>query len=280
MIRLALAFTILVALPAAAETLRPYTPGGAPCAGACSYAWARERFGVPVGEPHRLTIPQGSVVSQMSYAKHGVPYTFAERAMLAEDEPGQGYMFEVEGVPYMMVQLDACANWAVMQPPASGSILGEDGGQGVAGTDIASLAKSLFASPAGYGANGIVPAIGSAPLAPATPLFDRVGPSAKPPVAPVASLGVQSAIPQSAIRKSALRKPAIPQPEPLPLPLPSPVPLPASIWLLALALGGLGALKHRKEVVLIVEDRSVAFCAGDSKGNVKLNSTPLPAVPR
>jgi len=75
---------------------------------------------VPEGIPERMVIPAGSIVIQMSYAKDGVPYTFSESAILMEDEPGQGYFFEANGRTYMMVQLDACQNWAVMLPPTQG----------------------------------------------------------------------------------------------------------------------------------------------------------------
>lgn len=117
---MALAALAALTVSAEAATLRPYTPGGSPCAGACDYEWARERFQVPEGVPQRMTIPADSIVTQMSYAKDGTPYTFSESAILMEDEPGQGYFFEADGQTYMMVQLDACENWAVMMPPVPG----------------------------------------------------------------------------------------------------------------------------------------------------------------
>lgn len=104
--------------PAYSAVVQMYTPGGAPCAGACDQEWAEKRFGVPHGEPKRLTIPAGSMVSQMSYAKDGVPYAINMTAMLAQDEPGEGYLFETDGITFMMVKLDVCQNWAVMLPPA------------------------------------------------------------------------------------------------------------------------------------------------------------------
>lgn len=109
---------MLMAGGASASTVQMYTPGGAPCAGACEQGWAVKRFGVPEGEPKRLIIPRGSMVVQMSYAKDGVPYAVSMSAMLAEDEPGEGYMFERDGIAFMMVKLDVCQNWAVMLPPA------------------------------------------------------------------------------------------------------------------------------------------------------------------
>jgi hypothetical protein len=115
-----LAALLALTVGSEAVTLRPYTPGGSPCAGACGYEWARDQFQVPEGVPERMVIPQGSIVTQMSYAKDGVPYTFSESAILMEDEPGQGYFFEVDSQTYMMVQLDACQNWAVMLPPVQG----------------------------------------------------------------------------------------------------------------------------------------------------------------
>jgi hypothetical protein len=117
---------LLIGGGAYAATLRMYTPGGAPCAGLCSYEWAREQFNVPEGIPERMTIPVGSIVTQMSYSKNGVAYAIPDSAILAEDEPGQGYFFTVDGVTYMMVQLDACQNWAVMLPPKPGLSYGPD----------------------------------------------------------------------------------------------------------------------------------------------------------
>lgn len=108
---------MLMAGSASASTVQMYTPGGAPCAGACEQGWAESRFGVPHGEPKRMTIPAGSMVVQMSYAKDGVPYAVNMSAMLAEDEPGEGYAFERDGVTFWMVKLDVCQNWAVMLPP-------------------------------------------------------------------------------------------------------------------------------------------------------------------
>ena len=114
----AFALIIYSCNPVQSATLRPYTPGGSPCAGACSYEWARDKFGAPVGKPERMMIPQGSVVTQMSYAKKGKPFAIADSAILAEDEPGQGYEFIRDGQTYWMVQIDKCQNWAVMLPPA------------------------------------------------------------------------------------------------------------------------------------------------------------------
>lgn len=108
---------MLMAGSASASTVQMYTPGGAPCAGACEQGWAESRFGVPHGIPKRMTIPAGSMVVQMSYAKDGVPYAVNMSAMLAEDEPGEGYLFERDGITFMMVKLDVCQNWAVMLPP-------------------------------------------------------------------------------------------------------------------------------------------------------------------
>lgn len=109
---------IVTAAPAESATVRMYTPGGAPCGDACTYEWAVEQFGVPEGEPARMVIPAGSFVTQMSYAKDGVPYSMTDSAVLAEDEPGIGYYFERDGATFMMVRLDVCGNWAVMTPPA------------------------------------------------------------------------------------------------------------------------------------------------------------------
>ena len=112
-------FVLMLASPAGATTLRQYTPGGSPCAGVCTYEWAREQFDVPEGIPYRMTIPAGSIVSQMSYGKNGKPYAIPDSAILMEDEPGLGYFFVRDGITFMMVQLDACENWAVMTPPVA-----------------------------------------------------------------------------------------------------------------------------------------------------------------
>lgn len=65
-----------------------------------------------------MVIPEGSIVTKMSYAKDGLPYAAKDSAVLAGDEPGEGYFFDLNGVTYMMVKLDACENWAVMIPPS------------------------------------------------------------------------------------------------------------------------------------------------------------------
>lgn len=118
---LLIAALVAASSPAGASTIRLYTPGGAPCAGLCSYEWAVERFQVPTGTPERMMIPKGSLVLQMSYARDGKPYAMTDSAMLAEDEPGQGYYFtDATGRTLMMVQLDRCQNWSVMQPPVAG----------------------------------------------------------------------------------------------------------------------------------------------------------------
>lgn len=112
--KIAIALFLFLPLSVQAATLRPYTPGGAPCAGACTYEWAVEQFDVPEGIPGRMMIPEGSIVVKMSYAKNGVPHAMDDSAVLSEDEPGEGYSFERHGVQYLMVKIDKCQNWAVM----------------------------------------------------------------------------------------------------------------------------------------------------------------------
>lgn len=112
--KIAIAALMLLPASATAATLRQYTPGGAPCAGACTYEWAVEQFKVPEGKPERMVIPEGTVVVKMSYAKKGVAYAMDDSAVLAEDEPGEGYFFDRHNIRYLMVKLDKCQNWAVM----------------------------------------------------------------------------------------------------------------------------------------------------------------------
>jgi len=100
-----------------AATLGMYTPGGAPCDGACSYEWAVEEFNVPEGEPERMMVEAGHIVMKMSYAEDGVPYTHENSAILASDQYGEGYWFEEDGRRMLMFRLDECQNWAVLVPP-------------------------------------------------------------------------------------------------------------------------------------------------------------------
>ena len=114
---LGLALCALLAVAASAATVRLYTPGGAPCAGVCTLEWAAAEFGVPMGEPVRMMIPAGTTITKMSYAKDGQPMWLTESAVFAEDQPGQGYEVEIDGVTYWMVQIDECQNWALVQLP-------------------------------------------------------------------------------------------------------------------------------------------------------------------
>lgn len=108
---------LLLTTTADATTLGMYYPGGAPCDGACSYEWAVEEFGVPVGEPKRMMVEAGHIVRNMSYAEDGVPYTHQNPAILATDQFGEGYWFEEDGRRLLMFRLDECQNWAVLEPP-------------------------------------------------------------------------------------------------------------------------------------------------------------------
>ena len=102
------------AAPAHAATLREYTPGGAPCAGACTLTWSAARFDVPVGQTARMVIPKGAIVTHMTYARAGVPYATTDSAVMATNEPGIGYAL---GDGRWMVRLDVCQNWAVVMIP-------------------------------------------------------------------------------------------------------------------------------------------------------------------
>ncbi|AMO44144.1 hypothetical protein DSS3P8_086 [Roseobacter phage DSS3P8] len=128
-----------------AASIRMYTPGGSPCAGACEYEWAVDQFDVPTGDPQPMIIPAGSYVSQMSYAKDGVPYAMTDSAILAEDEPGIGYYFtSANGVRMMMVRLDVCQNWAVMAPPTTGPAINYTPTPTISGTPFTSLTPPTF----------------------------------------------------------------------------------------------------------------------------------------
>lgn len=106
---------------ASGATVRLYTPGGSPCAGACSLEWAAAEFGVPVGEPRPMTVPAGSFVYKMSYAKGGKPYWFRDSAIFSGDQPGVGYEVTDESGRIMwMVKIDECENWALVTPPTPG----------------------------------------------------------------------------------------------------------------------------------------------------------------
>lgn len=106
----------LIGSPAFAVTVPLYTPGGSPCAGACTLEWAQEQAGVPEGEPVFMTAPAGSYVEWMSYAKDGTPYGTQKTMVLADDETGQGYWFRDEqGDLKLMFKLDECQNWAVLR---------------------------------------------------------------------------------------------------------------------------------------------------------------------
>lgn len=109
----ALAMSVgFLATTASAATVRMYTPGGAPCAGACTLEWAAAEFDVPVGEPQRMTILAGTTIVKMSYGRDGKPYWMNDSAVFAEDQPGEGY--QIDGTPFWMVKIDECQNWALV----------------------------------------------------------------------------------------------------------------------------------------------------------------------
>lgn len=111
-----LVLAFLLGSPAFSATVDLYTPGGSPCAGACSLEWAQEQAGVPEGEPTFMTVPAGSYVEWMSYAKEGKPYDTRSAAIFADDETGQGYWFrDGQGNMRLMFKLDECQNWAVVK---------------------------------------------------------------------------------------------------------------------------------------------------------------------
>lgn len=113
---LSAALSLFLPSPTLAATLPIYTPGGAPCAGACSLAWAAEQAAVPTGIPVPMVIRAGTLVEWMSYSKAGAPLSFHSPMILASDQPGIGYHFtDEDGVGKIMFQLDECANWAVVR---------------------------------------------------------------------------------------------------------------------------------------------------------------------
>lgn len=207
----------LLCSPAAAETVRAYTPGGAPCAGACSLEWALTQSGAPMGDPQPMIIPTGTVFTGMSYANGGQPYWTERALVLATDEPGVGYAYTApDGRRRHMVQIDECENWAVAELPPAISARGGD--------EIASL------GPAGGGAG----ARGAAPLfAAAIGGFSggvafrpdgggRATPISPPPPSPVSPGGPVT--------------PPVPPTFTPPPPSPTPVPLPGALWLLAVGV--------------------------------------------
>lgn len=121
---LAAAALALAPVAAPAATMALYTPGGAPCNGGdyanpgiCDYEWALVQAKVPRGEPVRMMVPAGSMIIGMAYAKDGKPLWTKEAKLFADEQPGIGYYFTVDGHTYIMAKLDVCGNWTVVAPP-------------------------------------------------------------------------------------------------------------------------------------------------------------------
>jgi hypothetical protein len=104
-----LALSLLIT-PASAATLTPWEPGASPCAGACSHEWAMAQTGAPDGEPVPLTIPAGTPIGWMSYARDGQPFglDYHGRPTL-RDLAAMGYPL---GNGWWLVRIAECGNWA------------------------------------------------------------------------------------------------------------------------------------------------------------------------
>ena len=217
---LALLLALSMVMSADAAPVRLYTPGGSPCAGACTYDWAVKQFDVPEGVPERMMIPAGSYILNMSYAKAGVPLTSKSAAILAEDESGIGYYFKTEsGETRMMVRIDKCLNWSVMIPPE-----GTVPYFGTFGSSAGVPFKMVSLPPTGTTPWGPGSPDGPwTPLVPLAPIF----PPYVPPVVNPPCCG-----------------PVVPPPVVVP-PVVAPVPVPASLGLLVVALGSLLLFRGR-----------------------------------
>ncbi|RMH49963.1 MAG: hypothetical protein D6686_06935, partial [Alphaproteobacteria bacterium] len=110
------ASVLLFLARAEAAGLRPFTPGGAPCAGACSQEWAEAQTGAPGGTPVPMKAMPGQVILWMSFARGGVPHGSWEGRFVAGEQPltGIGYEFERDGRRLVLMRLDACQNWAIL----------------------------------------------------------------------------------------------------------------------------------------------------------------------
>jgi hypothetical protein len=89
--------------------LRPFQPGASPCGTACPLEWAAPAFAVPMGEPIPMTLPAGSVLHGMSYARDDIPYASSQGYFTLRDHHGQGYRLPNGRV---MFQFWECGNWA------------------------------------------------------------------------------------------------------------------------------------------------------------------------
>lgn len=227
-LRLTLAACLLAATaPAQAATARLYTPGGAPCAGACTLPWAADAFNVPTGNPQPLMIPAGTFVEKMSYAKDGVAYWTPDSAIFASEQPAVGYLFrDADGTTKMMVRIAECLNYAVVHLSSYSAI------SYTAGPAVAHASAFSNASGGGYGGgSGSSLFGGGSSYAAASP------PVARPPVflpTPPAQPRPRGQRPPVYVLVPPVEVPPVTPEVPVG---PSPIPLPASVWLLAGALG-------------------------------------------
>ena len=215
MTRLSLsALALALSMPAAANaaTVAQYTPGGAPCNGACTQEWAQSEWGVPGGEAVPMIVPQGSYIERMSYAKAAVPYWYAAPAVFASDEPAIGYPL---GDGRWMVRIASCQNWAIVTMPGRTTAM-------IAPMPYAPIyappAGRTYPAMGGYGYGGYGPGGYAATSSVFAPVYSHI----------------------VTVDIDAPHKPDTP-PETVP-----PVPLPATAFLLVLALSTLTFLRRKQ----------------------------------
>lgn len=119
----ALLLSMALAWGCYASTVPIYTPGGAPCRGVCSYSWALQQTNAPAGEVAPVTVQRGWLIVGMAYAHAGQPRWTGNPMVVGEDLTGRGYWFTKDGQTYLLVQLDACQNWALVIPTAAPATL-------------------------------------------------------------------------------------------------------------------------------------------------------------
>lgn len=95
--------------------LVPFYPGGSPCNGDCSLEWAAAEFQVDLGTPVPLTVPEGSIITHMSYARDGEPYVSGQSYITVTEHYGEGYVLEDGRI---MFKFEECQNWSIVTADA------------------------------------------------------------------------------------------------------------------------------------------------------------------
>lgn len=229
-----------------AATLTPLTPGGAPCNATgvevCPQDKSAAAFGVPMGEPVRMTVPAGTVFPEgLTYAKDGTMLVDRRARILSVDSPGEGYAYtDEEGVTRFFFKFDRCANWGPAELPTEGSYIPP----AVISPDPFVSAQVVAAAWV-PGADGLVwePHLPNLPLWPSPPEGTPIPPTVDPnPWVPI--------IPVTPIFPGEPGEPEEPgnpgNPGNPTEPAPPIVMLPASMSLLLLGLTCLGALSGTK----------------------------------